>query len=224
MNIDAKALSMEETEFEKNMEFAQALVFGLSSESDLPPSQNDQSVGPKQEVINPKKNQGTVVRMQASPQSPEIKFRNEGSHPKDPFSLNKIPSISDLENRGATMLMKDEKANDEFQDFPYLYAQAGDLTVSDVEELLNNYKQLVFKYICLSKGMGVSIPPSSSSISLSLVEDNAETRKEPEDTRIAESNDEKHEDLFSSEKVPNFEVEHSENPTETRDEADAFQG
>jgi Rab5 GDP/GTP exchange factor len=42
-----------------------------------------------------------------------------------------------------------------FQDYPYLYAHAGDLTVSDVEGLLSCYKRLVLQYISLSKGIGV---------------------------------------------------------------------
>jgi Rab5 GDP/GTP exchange factor len=42
-----------------------------------------------------------------------------------------------------------------FQDYPYLFARAGDLTVSDVEDLLSCYKRLVLQYISLSKGIGV---------------------------------------------------------------------
>lgn len=36
-----------------------------------------------------------------------------------------------------------------------MYARAGDLTVSDVEDLLSCYKRLVLQYISLSKGIGV---------------------------------------------------------------------
>lgn len=36
-----------------------------------------------------------------------------------------------------------------------MYARAGDLTVSDVEDLLSCYKKLVLQYVSLSKGIGV---------------------------------------------------------------------
>jgi hypothetical protein len=68
-----------------------------------------------------------------------------------------MPSISDLENRGATLIIKEGNADVEFKDFPYLYSQSGDLTVDDVSELLENYKHLVFKYVCLAKGMGLPV-------------------------------------------------------------------
>lgn len=207
MNIDAKSLSMEDTEFEKNMEFAQALLFG-SSDSDNMPSQSDQSVGRIQET----KHLGTTTQMQAPPQTLETKLRNEKSHPKDPYALDKVPSISDLENHGANMLMKDENAKQVFMDFPYLYAKSGDLTIGDVEELLNNYKQLVFRYVCLSKGMGVPVTPPSSALPTPL-EDHTKTTKEQEDSRIEELNDEENENISTrvevSEVVPKLGEEKS---------------
>ena len=66
--------------------------------------------------------------------------------------ITKVPSLSDLENKGASMILKEDKLNAVFGEFPYLFASVGDLTVGDVEDLLNNYKQLVFKYVSLSKG------------------------------------------------------------------------
>lgn len=136
MNIDAKSISMDETEFEKNMESAQALLSGLSADSseDIP---SQSTTIQRSESIEPNKQENSIP-----------KRRN-----KSPSS-----SISDLENKGASMIIKEGKAERVFRDFPYLYSQAGDLTVSDVEELLNNYKQLVFKYVCLSKGTGVAAP------------------------------------------------------------------
>lgn len=187
MNIDAKSLSMEESEFEKNMEFAQALLFGPSSDSYDMPSQSNQSVGLKQEAINPSEHRSTAVRTRVPPQSSETNSRGEESHPKDPYSVNKVPSIGDLENRGATMLLKDENAKHAFQDFPYLYAQAGDLTISDIEELLSNYKQLVLKYVCLSKGVGISSSAPSSSVSRSQTGEHIDTSKEPEYTKAMDS-------------------------------------
>ncbi|KAF2291462.1 hypothetical protein GH714_024447 [Hevea brasiliensis] len=73
---------------------------------------------------------------------------------KDEPSVAKVPSLSDIEDKGALMLLKEDLASVVFREYPYLFAHTGDLTINDVEDLLNNYKQLVFKYVCLSKGLG----------------------------------------------------------------------
>ncbi|RZS04772.1 hypothetical protein BHM03_00035157, partial [Ensete ventricosum] len=52
-------------------------------------------------------------------------------------------SISDLEKKGTAELLKDEDISRCLQDYPFVFASAGDLTVDDVESLLNCYKQLV---------------------------------------------------------------------------------
>lgn len=220
MNIDAKSLSMEDTEFDKNMEFAQALLFG-PSDSDNMPSQSDQSIGRHQET----KHLGTTTQTRVPPQTLETKSRNERSHPKDPYALDKVPSISDLENHGANILMKDENAKQVFMDFPYLYAKSGDLTIGDVEELLNNYKQLVFKYVCLSKGIGVPVTPPSSALQTPS-EDHTKTTIEPEDSRTMEPNDGENENISTgvkvSEVVPKFGEEKSGSKS-FQDEAGASQ-
>lgn len=117
LNIDAKALSMDENEFSRDMESAEILISGLSRD-----------------------NNGENMQSQSESES----------------KLKQVPSVSDLENKGSSMLVMGEKVSEKFQNFPYLYSIAGDLTVGDVEELLNDYKQLVFKYVCLAKGLGVS--------------------------------------------------------------------
>ncbi|GER27466.1 vacuolar sorting protein 9 domain [Striga asiatica] len=114
MNIDAKALSMDETEFQKNMESARE---HLSESSEIKSRKNDE------------------------------RFKKDRSS-----SLDKNPSIPDIENEGV------------FRDFPFLYSQTGDLTVGDVEDLLNSYKQLVFKYVCLTKGLGLEIQTQNPQI------------------------------------------------------------
>lgn len=132
-NIDAKALSMDELEFEKNMESAQVLLSGLSSDT----NQTEQS---------------TI----------DVPSTESSSHPPKQGLDSKIPSMSDLENKGAAMILKEDQASRIFQEFPYTFAHVGDLTINDVEDLLSNYKQLVFKYVCLSKGMGVEASNPSS--------------------------------------------------------------
>ncbi|KAJ8773414.1 hypothetical protein K2173_028591 [Erythroxylum novogranatense] len=159
-NIDAKLLSMEENEYEKNMEFARALLFGLSSDSDSQSSRSNQNSGNNPEAESKSKERDTAIQTEVS----ETKYGSNDVYAKDESLIMKIPSLSDIENRGAAKLLKEDSVSQVFREFPYLFANVGDLTVSDVEDLLNNYKQVVFKYVCLSKGLGVatpSLPPSS---------------------------------------------------------------
>ncbi|KAK1263259.1 Vacuolar protein sorting-associated protein 9A [Acorus gramineus] len=135
-NIDAKSLSMDEEEFKNNMDSARALLSGLERHT----GQGDQD--------------------RSHPSNEESKSINKGE--KD-HSLTKTTSIPDLEKKGATDLLKEDELNRYFQEYPFLYANYGDLTVDDVESLLNSYKQLVLKYVCLSKGMGNSSPSVSES-------------------------------------------------------------
>ena len=146
MNIDGKSLSMDETEFQKNMESAQTLIYGLSGDYDGGES-----------VSEPKN-----VKNDENSRSVEVESTTKGENAKDEQQVNKSPSISDLEKKGASMLMKEETGIEEFRKFPYLYSRTGDLTVGDVEELLNSYKQLVVKYVSLAKGLGVSGPSIQS--------------------------------------------------------------
>lgn len=161
---------MDETEFERNMESAQSLLSGLAESSDAynQADQNFNRVASTESMeskpaSSSKRLQGSTTHQHASVESVETKSKNDEQYGKDASSLNKIPSISDLENRGANTLLKEDEVSPFFRDFPFLYSQAGDLTVGDVEDLLNNYKQLVFKYVCLAKGLGMPIPPPSLS-------------------------------------------------------------
>ncbi|CAJ2644287.1 unnamed protein product [Trifolium pratense] len=153
-NIDAKAISIDETEFERNMEFARALLSGLSVDTQDPnsPYQNhgQHPRADKNKTLNDNKDPALRTSSSAAKlESKKVSFQDE-------LSITKVPSLSDLENKGASMIIKEDKLNDVFREFPYLFASVGDLTVGDVEDLLNNYKQLVFKYASLSKGLGVS--------------------------------------------------------------------
>ncbi|KAL9995835.1 putative VPS9 domain, RABX5, catalytic core helical domain-containing protein [Helianthus debilis subsp. tardiflorus] len=155
MNINGESLSMDETEFQKNMESAQALIYGLSGDYDGGQSQS-QSISEPKEVK--KENSSTVAVESTSSSTVAVESTTEEANKEQPVS--KIPSVSDLENKGASMILKDETSIKEFMNFPYFYSRAGDLTVGDVEDLLNSYKQLVLKYVSLAKGLGV---PASSS-------------------------------------------------------------
>ncbi|KAG9141719.1 hypothetical protein Leryth_026137 [Lithospermum erythrorhizon] len=124
LNIDAKAISLDETEFEQNMESARALLFGLSGEGT---GQGHQDGGNLAE---------TDMQKSMSPESSGAESRSDELQIRGRESLGKIPSASDLESKGATMIMKHEDINQVFQEFPYFLSRAGDLTISDVEDLL----------------------------------------------------------------------------------------
>lgn len=140
-NIDARSLSMEETEYENNMEFARALLTGLSADSDCHSNQIDHHAGhvPRVESAETRHNALNASKDPALPRKlSNPKFRpKETSHEKDHLTLTKVSSLSDLENKGASLLLKEDKMSQVFQEYPFLFACIGDLTINDVEDLLN---------------------------------------------------------------------------------------
>ncbi|OVA04771.1 Vacuolar sorting protein 9 [Macleaya cordata] len=206
-NIDAKSISMDETEFENNMESARAVLSGLANDSEGLSNQSNRDVGhiPRTELIETKQqsfnankernNLLSAMGYRPSPQASTIKSEDQDT--KDHVSITRKPSISDLENKGATELLKEDQMSRAFHEYPYLYAQVGDLTVDDVEGLLNSYKQLVLKYVCLSKGMAITSPP----LPLPIPQIQTETEKQPEDIRSVEENYKKHEDMGRKDEV-----------------------
>ncbi|CAL9115797.1 unnamed protein product [Musa acuminata var. zebrina] len=62
-------------------------------------------------------------------------------------------------------------------DYPFLFASAGDLTVDDVESLLNCYKQIVLRYVALSRGLAsnesLPLPNTQTPSRLRTVENSA---------------------------------------------------
>ncbi|KAK8538721.1 hypothetical protein V6N13_009096 [Hibiscus sabdariffa] len=178
-NIDAKSLSMEETEFEKNMEFARALLSGLSTDLDGLSGQINQMAGQDQREQNESRHQMLKRDHAIRPKSSEGKRSSKG----DQSSITKIPTISELENRGASILLKEDQPSKVFQDYPYMFAHAGDLTINDVENLLNNYKQLVFKYVCLLKGSDGASAAFPFSRSQAQPQQHVETVEKSQDNR-----------------------------------------
>ncbi|KAL5558320.1 hypothetical protein UlMin_034531 [Ulmus minor] len=186
-NIDAKALSMDETEYEKNMETARALLSGLSADS----NQTSQNAGhipmaesreTKQQALNSSKDQSL------RPKSSETKSRDETT--KDESAFTKIPSLSDLENKGATLILKEDQVSQVFKDYPFLFSRGGDLTVNDVEDLLNDYKKLVFKYVSLVKGLGGASPSSLLPLSLQTQFQHVETMNKRDEKSETDPNNE----------------------------------
>lgn len=199
---------MDETEFEMNMESARALLSGLSSDLD------GVSKEPQQQSLYARKEKDPSIGFDLSSQSSETTSGAKlEPHSKDQ-SIIKVPSISELENKGAAMLLKDDQVSLVFREYPYLYASVGDLTVNDVEDLLNHYKQLVFKHVCLCKGLGVPSPSLPSSISHTEAQQQAESTRDSVDSKAADMKDKTFKDIDSTHNSSNqaslFEVETSE--------------
>lgn len=185
-NIDAKSLSMDEADFEKKMESARARLSGTGSQS----YQTDHGAAPlprdEPTAHNPKR-ETTLLQSQSSD---SLSGTNETLNQNSGLPIiHKAESVSDLETKGAATLLNDSsEASKIFKEYPYMFASAGDLRVGDVEGLLNDYKQLVFKYVCLSKGLGdgatslasSSLPmqPSTESEDLTTVSLDVQTKTE----------------------------------------------
>ncbi|CAL1388936.1 unnamed protein product [Linum trigynum] len=150
-NITPKSISMEEAEYEKNMELARALVSTGPSAEEVVAQGAGNIVKPESRHLFLKERNSSV-----RPRTAETRSRTmDAESSKDVVSsLDKVSSMLDIHNRGATLILKEDMANHVFREYPYLYSHVGDLTINDVEELLNSYKQLVFKYVCVCKGLG----------------------------------------------------------------------
>ena len=155
---------MDEGEFERNMESARALLSGLTSTVENSANESSSSSKPI-EYAQQALNQGEKDSTRQLHISREASATKSGSkvdpHMNDQASKTKSMSISDLEEKGAAVILKEDSFKNIIQEFPYVFANFGDLTLHDVEDLLNNYKKLVFKYVCLAKGLGVAPSPPS---------------------------------------------------------------
>lgn len=148
-DIDAKSLSMDEVEFQHNMESARALLLGLSTDSASQGDHASEAAGHKLEPSKAKNDTNVYVKEQSSaPQACDLNGMSR--------RLTSTRTVTDIEKQGTSDLLKEDQLSRYFLDYPFLYAHAGDLTIEDVETLLSSYKQLVLKYASLSKGMGIS--------------------------------------------------------------------
>ncbi|KAF5190297.1 Vacuolar protein sorting-associated protein 9a [Thalictrum thalictroides] len=189
---------MDETEFEENMDAARTLLSGLATnpEGEGTPSdiENDgygyvsrtESTKTKPQLTD-KNKQNSVPFLKGHLPQASLKKSEEEPDINHQASITNNPSSSDLEKKGATEILKEEEISRAFHGYHYLYAQAGDLTVNDVEDLLNNYKQLVFKYVCLSKGMSVTPPLLPLPISQIQTPKDVRTWKESEDGMMVDT-------------------------------------
>ncbi|XP_074273269.1 vacuolar protein sorting-associated protein 9A-like isoform X2 [Silene latifolia] len=190
-NIDAQALSMDEMEFERNMESAQAVLSGLTS--DFENSTNAESVStPKplkysQLTSSPNVKDASGQSHKSSHSSATRSASKDDLSSKDHSSFTKNMSISDLEEKGASTILKENDINNVFEEFPYTFASVGDLTLRDVEDLLNNYKKLVFKYACLARGLGVTPALPTPSLPQPRAHNLVEKEERPETSKESDS-------------------------------------
>ncbi|CAN0908085.1 Vacuolar protein sorting-associated protein 9A [Linum grandiflorum] len=179
-NIDAKSISMEEAEYEKNMELARALISAPSNEDGREDNTRYQAQSlekDKESLVQPRTAEG----------------RSRIKDLKDETSMAKVPSLSDIENKGAALLLKEADSGQVFRDYPYLFANVGDLTINNVKELLNSYKELVFKYVCVCKGLGgvgPSVPLPNNQDQDVEQKSSVQSGKNDEETEVVEQSNE----------------------------------
>ncbi|KAJ4732436.1 Vacuolar protein sorting-associated protein 9A [Rhynchospora pubera] len=177
-NIDGEALSMDEADFQRKMEAAREHLLGLSppsgpSESDKVTSENSPA-----QVNDTLRGDGT--------RDLENEGRAVGAmETKQPSVEIKQPTAQDLQKKGSSELLKEDSVTRYFQEYPYLFARAGDLTVSDVENLLSSYKRLVLQYVSLSKGIGVN--PETHHHTTEPVKQSLEAEDPPKNTDTDET-------------------------------------
>lgn len=146
-NVDAHSLSMDEVEFEIKMESARAHLMGLSNHAESHRSQTGEEVN--EQIIDTSKDTGTHTFVREHYNSHQV--REGRKDLEQDLPITKEPSFSSLEEKGAAEILKDDQFSTYFQEYPYLYANAGDLTVDDVHSLLDCYKRLVLTYVTLSQ-------------------------------------------------------------------------
>ncbi|KQK22460.1 hypothetical protein BRADI_1g67360v3 [Brachypodium distachyon] len=164
-NIDAESLSMDERDFQKKMDLARERLLGLSVSSENQDNHTNLDVREhRSQILKASGNSDVHIYLKDHVQGPGHDIKRVSDVSSKPVERvqsisdldKKGQSISDLEKKGATELLKDDDLSKIFQEYPFLFARAGDLTVADVGSLLNSYKQLVLRYVALSQGMGVN--------------------------------------------------------------------
>ncbi|CAF1788521.1 BnaC09g47180D [Brassica napus] len=135
-NIDAKSLSMDESDFEKKMESARARLSGLGSQS----YQTDHGAAPT--AYNPKR-ETTLLQSQSSG---SLSGTNETLNQRSELPIKKAESISDLENKGAATLLNDNsEASKILKEYPYVFASAALQGEGDNVHKLSDVKQEDYK-------------------------------------------------------------------------------
>ncbi|XP_057847823.1 vacuolar protein sorting-associated protein 9A isoform X2 [Cryptomeria japonica] len=191
-DIDAKSLSIDESEFERNMTIARFALNGTTSHVDYPVSYSSTEAGnfmsdssvPKAQVPKLQKKEKTEEPVSVVGDSQVTRTLAKGlasigntdksnkGNVKDNLEGSTL-TVSKLENKGAVHVLHAERTGQLNREYPFLYARAGDLRVEEIEPLLNAYKELVLKYVSLSKEVETSL----SNKMPSLYEGDAQSRE-----------------------------------------------
>lgn len=171
-NMDAKSLSMDEREFEKNMQTAKLLLNGTTSQVNYPANHSSveavqfmsESTIPKMQVHElhqkdgneelqpPGEYQASRMSEKQPPVSIGKMDQSNEAYAKDSSEASRM-SVQKLEDKEAAAVLHAAHTGQLIREYPFLYASAGDLRVEDVETLLIAYKELVLKYVSLSKAV-----------------------------------------------------------------------
>lgn len=156
-NIDGESLSMNELDFQRKMDSAREHLLGLSADSENQDSQANPDVQDrKSQNLKANRNSDASLPLKDHVQGSGQDMRRDSDVTVSGKHVEQAQSVCDLEKKGAVELLNEDDLNKKFQEYPFLFARAGDLTIADVESLLNSYKQLVLRYVALAQGMGVS--------------------------------------------------------------------
>ncbi|RLN41369.1 vacuolar protein sorting-associated protein 9A [Panicum miliaceum] len=230
-NIDGESLSMNELDFQRKMDWARECLLGLSADSENQDNQANPDVQERRSQ-NLKTNRGSDVSLSLKDpiQGSGQDMRRDSDVCVGGKPVERVQSVSDLEKKGATELLNDDDLNKKFQEYPYLFARAGDLTIADVESLLNSYKQLVVRYVALAQGMGAS--PETTLAQTGQTSSDLVASEEPENvssvvnnndnTGVSKTSDdvpsEKHHTEASEQMTQKTAVDSSDLPKVTKDE------
>lgn len=207
---------MDERDFQKKMDLARERLLGLSVGSENQENQTNLDVREHgSQTIKATGNSDANLPLKDHVQGPAQEMKRVSDVSSK--SIERVQSISDLEKKGAAELVKDDDLNKIFQDYPFLFARAGDLTVADVDNLLNSYKQLVLKYVALSKGMGVT--PETPLVQSMHTTSHLQISEEPENVKnVVNSCDSSEESSRTHEDIKN-EIHDSEVGNVSRQQA-----
>uniref|UniRef100_A0ACD5TW93 Uncharacterized protein n=1 Tax=Avena sativa TaxID=4498 RepID=A0ACD5TW93_AVESA len=206
-NIDAESLSMDERDFQKKIDLARERLLGLSVGSENQDNQTNLDVREyRSQTLKSSGSSDVNLSLKDHVQGPVQDKKRESDVSSK--SVERVQSITDLEKKGATELLKDDDLNKVFQEYPFLFARSGDLTVADVDNLLNSYKQLVLRYVALSQGMGVT--PQTSLVQSTQTASGLQISEEPENVKnVVNSCETSEESSKASEEIKN-EIPNSE--------------
>lgn len=171
-NMDAKSLSMDEREFEKSMQTAKLLLNGTTSHVNYPANHSSaeavqfmsESTIPKMQVHKLHQKEGneelqplgeyqaSIMSAKQPPVSIGKMDQSNEAYAKDSSEASRM-SAQKLEEKEAAAVLHTAHTGQLIREYPFLYASAGDLRVEDVETLLIAYKELVLKYVSLSKAV-----------------------------------------------------------------------